>query len=725
MAESPSTAASILDVRTTAKKGYLRRLLWLKIGMLGVFSVVVFRLVQIQMLRAREYQAEARRQSEVTEHLPGTRGDIYDRNGRTIVTNILGVSFGADPTMVGDVADEIASRFARVFGKPRGYYLERLASRHRHFVWLERCVRPQFSQMLHVADQEALVEIQEPLRIYPYERLCGQVIGLTDIDNKGLSGIELVLDPYLRGKDGSVILARDAKGRKRLSADYPRVDPTVGCSATLTVDIEYQAVAEEELEKGIRRTDAESGLVIMLDPATGEILAMANSPSMHPGNPADIDPAIMRNRAVTDLFEPGSVFKVVTAAAALDRGLVRPDQKFYAENGSYRIRLANGSFRPPINDTHPYGMITFQQAIEFSSNIVMAKISDRVGAELLFTTARNFGFGIETGIELPGEISGDLKPPSEWSGTTLNSMAYGYEVGVTPIQLAAAYAAVANGGILMKPFIVKKVVDANGETVVETKPQIVRRVISAATAKTLTAMFEGVVLRGTGRSAALPGLTIAGKTGTSRKYVDGKYQEGDYTASFVGYFPAESPKVVCLVMLENPRRTGYTGGQASAPIFRDMVSKIYAISNRFSQKGGQSMIAGDGRVLPDVVSLETDVARELLEERGFKVEISGDGPMVRTELPRAGTIAKHGSLVRLMTNPQRATAPGTVLVPDLRGLAIRRAINTLEIQRLEVLVHGSGVVLKQSPEAGRQVDIGTTVTIQCEPRSRSLLSLNE
>ncbi len=699
-----------------------RRILWLKVGLLLFFAVVAGRLVQIQVLDASRYREQARRQYEVRERLPAARGNIYDRNSRVLVSNAMGISFGADRKMIGDEAGETAARFSRAFHRSREWYLDRLVAKERGFVWLERRVQPQFSRAVRAEQIPGLVEIKEPLRLYHYEHLGGQVIGCTDIDNKGLSGIELVLDSYFRGNEGYVVLQRDGRGKRSASVDYPRLEPTVGCAATLTLDIEYQTIAEEELARGIERTGAESGLVIMVDPATGEILALAHAPSMNPANPSEYSQDIMRIRAVSDLFEPGSVFKLVTAAAALERGLVKPDQKFNAEQGKYTVYLANGKVRNTITDTHPYGIITFQQGMELSSNIVMAKVSDRIGSEQLYTTARNFGFGTETGVDLPGEINGDLKKPNEWSGTTLNTMAYGYEVGVTPLQIVCAYAAVANKGVLMRPFIIRKVVSAEGETVLETQPQVVRRVISASTARTLTEFFEGVVLRGTARAAAVPGLRVAGKTGTARKFIDGKYEVGRNTSSFVGYFPREDPKVVCLVMLDHPHIGGTTGGEASAPIFRQIAAKVYAMSGRFSRTPPAAMAADESRLVPDVVSLTTGVAREILENRGFTVVQTGSGTVVRGQSPRAGASAGKGATITLSATEVPAPAPGYTLVPDLSGMPIRRAINTLATHQLGVSIGGSGVVKSQQPPAGQQVKIGTRVAIQCG--TRMLLSLN-
>ena len=271
---------------------------------------------------------------------------------------------------------------------------------------------------------------------------------------EGLDGLELAYDDILRGEDGYVVMQVDGLGHLRPSVDFPRVDPVHGYDLILTLDIDYQSIAEEELRKGVERTKAVGGLVVMLDPRTGEVLAMVNTRSLDPSDDRAGSPP--KNRIITDMFEPGSVFKVVTASAALEREAVTLDQTFDAEGGRYLVHLPGGRTRL-ITDAHPYGIVTFREAIEVSSNIVFAKVSDLIGVEAMYTTARKFGFGTKTGIELPGEVSGQLKKPTEWSGTTLNTMAYGYEVGVTPMQIACAYGAIANGGVLMRPFLVRRV----------------------------------------------------------------------------------------------------------------------------------------------------------------------------------------------------------------------------------------------------------------------------
>ena len=705
-------------------KEWHHRVLVVKAALLLFFVCVTLRLVQIQVIDSAVYKDRARRQYEKPQEIPAQRGTIYDRAGHPLVTNARFISFGADPAMVGEKSGDIASRFAAVFNRQRGFYMEKFSGGSRHFVWLERGVNPAAEGRIRSADLPGIITIPAPMRLYPYGRVAGQLLGFTGVDNNGLSGLELELDSLLRGVNGHLILQRDGLNRQHQSVDYPRIEPVDGDAANLTIDIEYQAIAEEELKRGIERNRAESGLVAMMDPATGEILAMANYPQMDPADPSGTDPVSGRNRVVTDMFEPGSVFKVVTAAAALESKKVDLQRKFDAEQGSYTVRLPNGKKRNTITDTHKHGIITFQEAMEVSSNIVMAKVSDIVGADGLFTMARAFGFGTATGIELPGEVRGELKHPTQWSGTTLNSMAYGYEVGVTPLQILCAYAAVANHGTLMKPFVVRSVMAPDNTVLAERRPETIRRVISRATAFTLTQMFRGVVERGTGLTARIPGVAVAGKTGTARRVIDGKYSQGDYTASFAGYFPAQDPAVVCLVMIENPRDRGYTGSLAAAPVFRAIAERIYATSGRFRARPAEVTARGTPGPVPDVTTLTLDAARGLLLAGGFEPEVRGGGTIVARQSPLPGTRAPRRTPVVLTMTESAPQGGGLVAMPDVRGQAIRLALTRLALLHLDVAVRGSGIVVAQDPEPRAQVRGGAHVLIRCEPRNLPLLTAN-
>jgi cell division protein FtsI (penicillin-binding protein 3) len=709
------------------QRGLRTRVLVVKVVLLIFFVLIGWRLTQIQIIEAAKYQRIAQRQYETRVDLPAAKGNIYDRNGNVLVSNSMFASYAADPKIVDEGARKVAEEFSRVFGKPKRFYLDRLRSDKR-FVWLERLVPPEIAKRLRTENLEGVVELLEPKRLYHYDEVAGQLLGFTDIDNKGLIGLELQFEKQLCGKDGYVVMQRDGLGNCKPSVDYPRVEPTSGASLHLTIDLVDQSIAEEELERGVKSSNADGGLVAVMNPKTGEILALGQYPRVNPNEAGRCNVEDQKLRVVTDLFEPGSVFKIVTASAALEAGLVKPDQMFFAENGKYKVRLRNGKVRV-IKDTHEYGWITFQQAMELSSNIVMAKVSDIVGGERLYRKAKDFGFGTPTGIEVPGEIHGELKKPSTWSATTLNTMAYGYEVGVTPIQILAAYGAVANGGILLKPYIVKKIVSATDETVQETTPQTVRRVVSDQVARTLTQFFEGVVERGTATLAKIEGVRIAGKTGTSKKHFDGRYQSGSYTASFVGFFPAEDPQVVCLVMVDNPRQGSYFGGQVSAPIFRAIAERMMSTGLQVPRSNPGGVIAHldtlTSHALPDVRTLKLDAARHLLSEQGFRTEIVGGGDIVLRQSPAPGSEIGSGDTVTLfLTTRDKQATDGYVETPDLRGLTIRRAVNRLTIERMIATVRGSGLVVSQSPSPGEKVKIGTRVYLNCEPRKLASTSTN-
>ncbi|MBM4169770.1 MAG: PASTA domain-containing protein [Ignavibacteria bacterium] len=721
MAEPPPHTVSSDPPQTANRPD--GRVLVLKLFFLVFFVIVAGRLVQVQLLEAPKYQTIAKKQHEQTFALPPVRGSMFDRHGNVLVSNSMFVSLAADPKMVGQSADRIATRFSRVFGKPRSYYLERLRATtnggtKRRFVWLERRVTPELGRKIEADRLDGIVVINEAKRLYHYDELASSLLGLTDVDNNGIAGLETQFNELLKGKSGSVTMQRDGFGRARPSADYPRVDPVDGDDIILTIDLAYQAIAEEELKKGIEKNKADGGIVIMLDPRSGAILAMANQPSMNP-NAVGLSPSnIPRNRALTDVFEPGSLFKIVTTASAYEYKLINPGRRYNAEGGKYRVFLGGNQYRL-ITDTKEYDVLTFQEGFEVSSNIVMAKASEIIGAEKLYRQARDMGFGIPTGIELPGEVRGRLKKPHEWSKTTLNSLSYGYEISCTPLQMVVAYSAIANKGILMKPSILAEVRKKSGDIAYAQTPQKIRRVVSEETAALLAEAMEGVVERGTGTEVKTSSVRIGGKTGTSRRIVDGRYVRDSHTASFVGYFPLEDPQIVCLVMLDNPRTIGYYGGITAGPVFRRIAERIVQTSARFS--GQRTVVAArknEGPTVPDLRNLQPAIATKILEGNGLGYEVFGSGEIVVKQSPNPGTRIEAGAMVHLVLNVEgSAPSKGSLVVPDVRGMSVRRAINRLVVDDFDVSVQGSGIVRHQVPPPMSEVAPGSKIRLQCEPRS--------
>ncbi len=696
------------------------RILIVKITLLCFLVVIVIRLTKIQIIDSWKYQEIAKQQYQEKVPLPANRGSIYDCNGNILVSNTRLVSYAADPKMIGDDAEAVASQFASIFHKPAESYLAKLKTEKR-FVWLERELMPDLERSKLINKFEGVVELDEPRRLYHYDDFATQTIGFTSIENTGLSGIELQFNEYLQGRDGYVIMQRDGLGRKRPSVDYPRIDPVDGNMITLTLDFQLQSIVQEELKRGVETNNALGGIAVMLDPHTGEVLAMASYPTINPNKLENVDMAATRNRPLTDMFEPGSTFKLVLTSAAVDQKIHTASDKVYAEKGVYK---KNGRI---IRDTEPHCMMTLQEALEASSNIAMAKFSDDVGKEKFFRYARDYGFGMQTGIELPGEINGKLKKLSLWSPATLNSMAYGYEVGVTPIQLVSAYAALANGGELMKPFVVKKIVDKTGALLYEGKPEKIRRVISEETARQLLPMFEGVVERGTGKNVKLQSVRIAGKTGTASKLNDQGYSKENYLASFIGFFPVENPKIVLLVMIDTPRAGKIFGGLVSGPVFRAIAERIINTwepqssnlpENIIAKQNVESSQQGNEITVPDVRYLDRTFAQEILASSGMTVDWKGEGNLVINQTPAPGVrIAKSDHLqVILDSNEEQSTQPSIARMPELRGYSIRRAINVLASDGCDIYVNGCGVVVRQSLPSGEKMKPGSRIILWCEPR---------
>jgi cell division protein FtsI/penicillin-binding protein 2 len=707
------------------------RFLFIKLLFALFFVVIAIRLVKIQVVDSRKYKAIARKQYERTFILPATRGNIYDRNGNVIVSNTMFLSFAADPKIIGDNREQVAETFARIFGKPRSYYLEKLRDTDenlntRRFVWLERRVKPEIARRVEAAKLDGIVVINEPKRLYHYDELAGALLGFTNIDNIGISGVELQYDNEMKGIDGSMVMQRDGLGRVRPSADYPQREPINGKDIYLTIDVTYQAVMDEELKRGVEGNKADGGCAVMLNPKTGEVLAMSIYPSINPNEVGKFDIALARNRVVSDIFEPGSVFKLVTATAAYENKVVNSDTRFNAEHGKMKVSLGNDKFRF-ITDSHEFDFLTFQEAIEVSSNIVFAKVGKILGGEALYRKARAFGYGMPTGIDLPGEVRGMLKKPSDryWSNTTVQTISYGYEIGATPLQIACSYAAVANKGVLMKPFVVAKIKDNSGEVVTAQRPQAVRLIASPEALQELLPAFEGVVERGTGKEAHIDGVRIAGKTGTSRKYVDGKYVANNYTASFVGFFPVEDPQIVCIVMMDNPRDRGYYGGSTCGPVFRAIAERIVSTSYKFSRTViAQEETTNGSIVVPDVRMLHSLLAKKMLATYGLNYQLFGNGVMVIKQAPEPGKKVEKGETISLILNGEYVASPdGMILVPDVRGMSIRRAMTRLISDEFEVKIQGSGIVTQQFPAAGQRTRQGSSITLTCVPHNIAQVSL--
>lgn len=530
------------------------------LALLCGFGVVLFRLVSLQVLQAAELATKADRQHQKTVSLEGARGTIVDRHGKILAMNVEVPSVFGVPTAL-DNPTQTARSLSPIL-RLRSDELERKLRQDRSFVWLARKLDPEQGHLLDRLPPDGVGVVMEGRRFYPKGPLLSHVLGFSGMDGEGLEGVEHRYESYLRGEKRMMVLQRDALGRTVFPKGLVEKNPAPGHSLTLTIDEVIQYIVERELDGAVSRSRAKSGAMIVLDPETGALLAMAVSPRFDPNTVSALTADRWRNKALTDAYEPGSTMKAVLAAAAIEERVVKPTTMVFGEHG--RMLVAN----TVIHDHEKLGWVSFAQVIQKSSNIGAAKTGVALGDQRLYRYLRAFGFGQRTEIDLPGEGQGLVKHVKDWGRRSVASISMGQEIAVTPIQLVSAVAAIANGGQLMKPYIVSEVRDADGRLLKQVQPQVKRRVVSSETAKSVTKILEGVVTDGTGGRAAIPGFRVAGKTGTAQKFdpKTGTYSTSQFVASFIGYVPAEHPRLVMLAMVDEPQ--GETlGGNVAAPVF--------------------------------------------------------------------------------------------------------------------------------------------------------------
>jgi cell division protein FtsI (penicillin-binding protein 3) len=639
-------------------------LLALSVSLWGV--VVTTRLVHLQVFERAAYEKQRARQSERTINLDPRRGAILDRVGRPLAVSVDAESIYAVPQDVSSPA-RTAAALARPLGLDATARKELVAQlqKTRAFIWVRRKVDPQTARAVRDLQLDGIGFLTENRRYYPKRELASQVLGYVGVDNQGMSGIEYAYEESIRGRAAKVVVHTDARRRPVGYTEKPSTD---GMNVVLTLDESIQYVAERELDRAMAETQALSGIVVVVEPFSGEVLAMANRPTFNPNRFASYPSARWKNRAVADAYEPGSMFKIVTAAAGIQEKAVDPEEVLDCGQGSIEIAGTR------INDHAVFDKLTFTQAVVKSSDIGMIRVAQRVGRENFNRYVREFGFGAATGVDLPGESAGLLRPTSKWSAISLASMSFGQEVGVTALQMAMATAAVANGGYLMKPLVVRRVEDGQGRVVKATKALAVRKVLEPGTVFTLTEMLKEVVRAGTGKHAALPGYVVAGKTGTAQKVdASGRYSMVDHVASFAGFVPAAHPALVILVSLDSPRGARNQGGDVAAPVF--------------------------ARIAEDALrhlAVPPDDPDRVLRAMVYRPEI----------LPVAYRPAP-APIVR----PAGAEPDDPTRMPDLRGESAREAAIALARRGLVVVLKGSGRVAAQSPEPGTEIEAGATCVL--------------
>lgn len=694
----------------------LKRITFLAITAVLFWVVIFLRLFQIQIIERGRYVEKAKNQYIYEAELKPERGIIFDRKFRYLAINRATWSLGIDISKVND-PDTAAFYFSRIFNKNRNFYLERL-KKEKSFFWLARGVNENIVNQIEDLKIQGVRVIKEGRRYYPQNRVGAHLIGFTDVDLKGLSGVELIRNRALQGNNGYTIYQKDAFGKTMMDLNYSEKRPEKGKNVVLTVDNTYQWIAEEEINYVIENVDADAATAIITNPATGEILAMAVKPDFDPNNAGNFSPGTWRNRAITDSYEPGSTFKPIIMNAILEEGIKSPDDLVFCENGKFHV------YDKTIEDVKGYGWLTLAKIIKKSSNIGMAKIAKDVNKNLIYRYVRDFGFGVRTDIELPGETPGDLKNTTEWSNYTPIALSYGYEISVTPIQMAMAFGAIANGGFLLKPAIYLEAENESSQKLKSVHPTVIRRVISESTSRVMVNMLEDVVADGTGKEASIPGLRIAGKTGTTKKYDAQiqRYTDNKFVSSFIGFYPADSPKLLIYIMVDNPKKA-YFGGEVAAPTFKRILQRLLRVMEIDNPIISQpaAMVAsndsGNGKsvIVPNLIDKRLEVAEEIADNLALKLLIENHGDLVAGQHPAPGSALEPGDELTVRLKEFNKENGKYTEVPEVTGLALREAIARISRQGLRVVVHGSGKVKRQIPTAGNKIRTGARCVLQCEP----------
>jgi cell division protein FtsI (penicillin-binding protein 3) len=537
----------------------------LRVFLVGSVFIVLFMVVGAKAFYLQVYHSpwlsqKASSQYEKFLKSSGKRGTVYDRNLREMAVTVDVASIAARPSEIKNL-QSTSKALARAL-KTDYRKINQILKSKSPFVWIKRQASPKETEAVSALGLDGIEFVPERNRFYPNKTLASQALGFTGLDGYGLEGVEFAYDRYLRGSDNNLTVFKDALGQvfDEKQKNGARID---GHSIILTIDRTVQYIAENALAEGVKEYSAQSGMAIVMEPQTGAILAMAHYPFFNPNAYTDFNKELWRNRAITDPFEPGSTMKIFSAAAAIESGNVKAHDIFYCENGSYKIG------RNVVHDIKKHGWLSLQQIIKYSSNIGAVKLSEKLGPEKLYLMFRRFGFGDKTGIDSPGETTGSLSHYQSWTTVDTGSIAFGYGISVSALQLITAVSAIANDGILMKPYFVQAITDESGQPLKQFQPQPIRRVIKEQTARTIKAIMKTVITSGgTGTNAALENYTVCGKTGTTRKLDEsGTYSDSKHIASFVGFTPAEKPQLAILVVIDEPQGQNY-GGTVAAPVFR-------------------------------------------------------------------------------------------------------------------------------------------------------------
>jgi cell division protein FtsI (penicillin-binding protein 3) len=729
-------------MRTSVSKMPSRRLYIFAVLLFVWILAICFRLVRLQVMEFGFFEDLAERQRNRTVPVEPRRGNIYDRNGHPLAMSIDVDSVFAVPSEVHD-KETTAVMLGKVLNFDSQDILVRLKA-PRPFVFLARKIDAETSNRIRQLNLRGIGFRKEPKRFYPKRDLAAQVLGYVGMDGVGLGGLEREFDDDLRGIPGKELVSVDARGKWFSRVEKP---PDPGRNLVLTIDQTIQYIAERELEQGMEDTKAIAGTVVVENPRTGEILALANRPTFNPNVFNSVPAEALKNRAVSDIYEPGSVFKVVTYSAALDQHVVTPEDKVDCQHGSIDV------FGMKIHDHESLGVVTIAEALAHSSDVAAIKVGMKLGDQRLYHYIHDYGFGQQTGIELPGETRGLARPVSRWSKVSIGAISMGQEIGVTPLQTISLVSTIANDGVHTPPRIVAGELPPIGtpEPVVF-HPAQRHRVISSMTAAQMKKMMEGVVLFGTARRAVLNGYTDAGKTGTAQKVdpTTGAYSKTKYVASFIGFAPVNSPAITIAVILDSPVGL-HQGGQVCAPVFKRIAEQVLEylhvrhdadIKNplrqnlRASAKDDDLADESSDRLSPPLQIADADAASNASPQTSSQGGLAGAKPSAGTDaslispasgMPVRQALASNEAESGQATPPSRQPSPaeraagqGTVvldvdsgvIVPSFLGKPLRSAVEAAQQSGLEINAIGSGVARQQWPEPGSHLPSGQRITLR-------------
>ncbi|PZN10549.1 MAG: peptidoglycan glycosyltransferase [Bacillota bacterium] len=701
--------------------GLRRRIFVLFLAFMLALLILAGRLVTIQVVRGEELRQKAVEMRLWQVPVQARRGDIVDRNGRALAVSADVDTVYVAPAELQEAArrgkvdiEEAARQLARALHMDPEQVYEKLTVPHA-FWYVKRRVTDEESRAVRALDIPGIHITQEARRFYPKGDLAAHVLGFAGVDNQGLEGIEAYYDDKLKGQDGYIATEYDARGRPiRLPTVEARyVRPKPGLTLRLTLDETIQYVAERELDKAVATHGAKGGVIIVMDPKTGGILALASRPTYDPNRFADFPRRNWRIKAVADAFPPGSIFKIITGSAAVDAGKVTPDT--VVDDPGFLTVLGQ-----TVSNWNQAGLgsVPFREGFAHSSNVVFGKMALALGKPLFYEYLNRFNIGRPTGVDLPGEATGIVPPMERATQLDLAIMGFGQTLTTTPIQMAAAVAAVANDGVWQTPHLADAWLDEEGRVVEQVRPAEQRRVISAETARTIRQLMQGVVEQGTGRRAQVPGYEVGGKTGTANKVEGGRVVQ-KYIGSFVGLVPVDDPRLVIVVSIDEPSGI-YYGGYVAAPVFqavaRDVLRYLGVPPSREDRVDPRKL-----RTVPSLLNLTRSQARQRAEAAGFQVTFEGNGATVVGQFPTAGARLEAGSTLILYTEAAgRQDRDGRVTVPALRGLTYAQVAERLAAVGLQLRAVGDekGVAAAQDPPAGTRVPLGSVVTVTFQQRTR-------